>query len=43
MTISNGQATMKFDLYPPAQPLPVLSTSIWPDVGDGEEELNSIA
>ena len=29
MTISNGQATKKFDLYPPAQPLLDLSTSIW--------------
>ena len=43
MTISNGQATKKFDLYPPAQPLPDISTSIWPNLGDGEEELNSIA
>ena len=43
MTISNGQATKKFDLYPPAQPLLDLSTSVWPDLGDEEEELNSIA
>ena len=43
MTISNGQATKKFDLYPPAQPLPDLSASVWPDLGDEEEELNSIA
>ena len=42
MTISNGQATKKFDLYPLAQPLPDLSTSVWPDLGDEEEELNSI-
>ena len=42
MTISNGQATKQFDLYPPTQPLPDLSTSIWPDLGDEEEELNSI-
>ena len=43
MTISNGQVTKKFDLYPPAQPLPNLSTFVWLDLGDGEEELNSIA
>ena len=42
MTISNGQAIKKFDLYPLAQPLPYLSTSIWLDLGDEEEELNSI-
>lgn len=42
MTISNGQATKQFDLYPPAQPLPNLSTSIWLGLGDEEEELNSI-
>ena len=42
MTISNGQVTKQFDLYPPAQPLPDLSTYIWPDLGDEEEELNSI-
>ena len=42
MIISIGQATKQFDLYPPAQPLPDLSTSIWPDLGDEEEELNSI-
>ena len=42
MTISNGQATKQFDLYPPAQPLPNLSTSIWIDLGDEEEDLNSI-
>ena len=43
MTISNGQATKRFDLYPPAQPQPDLSTSIWPDLGDEEKELKSIA
>ena len=43
MTISNGQATKQFDLYPPAQPLLDLSTSVWPDLGDEEDELNSIA
>ena len=43
MTISNGQATKKFDLYPLAQPQLDLSTSIWLDLGDGEEELNCIA
>ena len=42
MTISNGQATKRFDLYPLAQPLLDLSTSVWPDLGDEEEELNSI-
>ena len=42
MTISNGQATKRFDLYPLAQPLPDLSTSIWPNLGDEEEELNYI-
>ena len=42
MTISNGQATKQFDLYPPAQQLPDLSTFVWPDLGDEEEELNSI-
>ncbi len=42
MTISNGQATKQFDLYPPAQPLPDLSTSFWLDLGDEEEEINSI-
>ena len=42
MTISNGQATKQFDLYPPAQPLPDLSTSLCPNLGDEEEELNSI-
>lgn len=39
MTISNGQETNKFDLYLPAQPLPNLSTSIWPDLGDEEERV----
>ena len=43
MTISSGQVTNKFDLYPPTQPQPNLSTSVWPNLGDGEEELNSIA
>ena len=43
MTISNGQETKKFVLYPPAQPQPDLSTPIWLDLGGGEEELNSIA
>ena len=43
MTISNGQATKKFDLYPLLQPLLDLSTSIWLDLGDEEEELNFIA
>ena len=43
MTISNGQATEKFVLYPPAQPQLDLSTSIWPNLGDREEDLNSIA
>ena len=43
MTVSNDQATNKFDLYPRSQPLPNLSTSIWPNLGDEEEELNSIA
>ena len=42
MTISNGQATKKFDLYPPTQPLLDLSTSIWKYLGDEGEELNSI-
>ena len=42
MTLSSGQATKRFDLYPPKQPLLDLSTSIWPDLGDKEEELNSI-
>ena len=42
MTISNGQAAKKFDLYPPTQPLPNLSTFVWPDLGDQDEELNSI-
>ena len=42
MTISNGQATKKFDLYPLAQPLPDLSTYVWPNLGDEEEELISI-
>ena len=42
MTISNGQATKQFDLYALAQPLPDLSTSIWLDLGDGEEELDAI-
>ena len=42
MTISNGQATKQFDLYPPAQLLTDLSTSLWPDLGDEEEEINSI-
>ena len=42
MTISNGQATKKFDLYPLEQPLVDLSTSVWPYLGDEEEELNSI-
>jgi len=42
MTISNGQAKKKIDLYPLAQLLPDLSTSIWLDLGDEEEELNSI-
>jgi len=43
MTISNGQAIKKFDLYLLAQTQPNLSISIWLDLGDGEEELNSIA
>ena len=34
MTISDGQATKKFDLYPPAQPQPDLSTFVWLDLGD---------
>lgn len=42
ITISNGQTTKKFDLYPPPRPLPYLSTSIWLDLGDEEEELNFI-
>ena len=42
MTISNGQATKQFDLYPPTQPLRDLSTSIWLDLGYEEEELKSI-
>ena len=42
MTISNGQATKKFYLYPPAQPLLDLSTPVWPHLGEGEEELNYI-
>ena len=42
MTISNGQATNQFDLYPLAQPLPDLSTSVWLDLRDEEEELKSI-
>ena len=33
MTISFGQATKQFDLYPLAQPLPDLSTSVWLDLG----------
>ena len=32
----------KIDLYPPTQSLPDLSTSVWLDLGDEEEELNSI-
>ena len=36
------QETKKFDLYPLAQPLLDLSTSIWLDLGDEEEKLNSI-
>ena len=43
MTISNGQATKKIDLYPTAQPQLDLITYVWPHLGDGEEELNSIA
>ena len=43
MTISNGKATKKFDLFSPTQPQLDLSTSIWSVLGDGEEELNSIA
>ena len=43
MTISNGQTTKKFDLFSPTQPQLDLSTSIWPNLGDGEEESNSIA
>ena len=43
MTIFYGKATKKFDLYPPTQPQLDLSTSVWPDLGDGEEELNFIA
>ena len=42
MTISNGQATKKFDLYPPTQPLPDLSTFIWPNLGNEEDKLHSI-
>ena len=42
MTISNGQATKQFYLYPPTQPLPDLSTFVWPNLGDEEEELISI-
>ena len=42
MTISNGQETKKVELYPPAQPLSDLSTSVWLDLEDEEEELNSI-
>ena len=41
--MSNGQATKKFDLYPLAQPQPDLSKSVWPDLGEEEEELNTIA
>ena len=37
MTISNGQEIKKLDLYPPAQPLLDLNTSIWPYLGDEEE------
>ena len=43
MTISDGQATKKFDLYPPTQPQPHLSTFVWPNLGEEEEELNTIA
>ena len=43
MTISNGQATKKFDLYPPTQPQLDLSTFVWPDLGEEEAYLNNIA
>ena len=43
MTISNGQATKKFDLYPPTQPQLDLSTSVWLDLGEEEVDLNNIA
>ena len=43
MTISDGQATKKFDLYPLAQPQPDLSTYLWLDLTDGEEELKHMA
>ena len=43
MTIANGQVAKKFDLYPPTQLLLDLSTSVWLDLEDGEEELNFIA
>ena len=43
MIVLDGQETKKFDLYPLEKPQPYLSTSIWLDLGDGEEELNSIA
>ena len=42
MTISDRQEIKKFDLYPQAQLQPNLSTSVL-YLGDGEEELNSIA
>lgn len=43
MTISNGQTMRKLMLYPPAQPHPDLGEPIWLDLGDEEEELNSVA
>ena len=43
MNIFNGKAKNKFDLYPTIQPQPDLSTFVWPNLRDGEEELNSIA
>lgn len=43
MTISDGQATKKLDLYPLAQPQPDLNRSVCPELGEEEEELNSIA
>ena len=43
MTISDGQATKKFDLYPLTQPQQDLSTFVWLDLGEEKEDLNTIA
>ena len=43
MTILDGQEIKKFDLYPLAQPQLNLSTFVWQDLGNEEQELKSIA